>query len=256
MDLEYFYEIGRIRSKQPQYQAKKHKALDLICEQLLTHDAPYLAISGGKDSVVMAFMVDEAARTCGRDYRLWAHVSDASFPGTREIIKEVRDRLARPLDLDSNENAFKYAGFKKELRPFSKSGVFYDSIREYAADKDLAFVGVRAWESKRRMKAAKIKGSYFHSKSMGDVDVCYPLLWYKVEDVAAATYEYEAPMHPIYGKCALDGKNKFGEDQWIRLGYITSKDLLNKGTAVFLKINYPSIFNKLARSFPTIRQYT
>lgn len=255
MDIEYFREIGQLRCKQPQYQAKKQAAINLIQERLLSHKAPYLSLSGGKDSVVMAFLVSEAAIACGKSFRLWSHLSDASFPGTREIVEEVSLRIGRPLDIFESNTALENAA-SKQRQAFGKSGVFYDSIRDYAADKDLAFVGVRAWESKRRMKAAKIKGNYFHSKSMGDVDVCYPLMWYKLEDIAAATYEYGAPLHPIYGKLALDGKNKFGEEQWIRLGYITSKDLLNKGTAVFLKINYPSIFNKLAAEFPAIRQYT
>lgn len=255
MDIEYFREIGQIRCKQPQYQAKKQAAIKLIQEQLIAHETPYLALSGGKDSVIMAFIVNEAARACGKDFRLWAHLSDASFPGTREIVEEVRLLIDRPLDIFESNEAFENMS-PKQSQAFGKSGVFYNSIREYAVDKDLAFVGVRAWESKRRMKAAKIHGRYFHSKSMGDVDVCYPLLWYKLEDVAAATYEYKAPVHPIYSKFALDGKNKFGEEQWIRLGYITSKDLLNKGTAVFLKMNYPGIFNQLAAQYPAIRQYS
>ena len=44
-------------------------------------------------------------------------------------------------------------------------------------------------------------------------------------------------------------------DDYIRLGYITSRDLLDKGTAVFLKLNYPDIYNKLIKSFPEIRNH-
>ena len=49
------------------------------------------------------------------------------------------------------------------------------------------------------------------------------------------------------------GENSQGEASFIRLGYITSRDLLNKGTAVFLRINYPDEFNKLAAVYPEIR---
>ena len=140
---------------------------------------------------------------------------------------------------------------------FGKQGVFFDSIREYAADKDLSFVGVRASESKRRMRAAKVHGQTFRSKSMGDVTVCHPILWFRLEDVAAALWEYDAPIHPIYRKMQLNNfVNGFHEDSFIRLGYITSKDLLNKGTAVFLKVNYPDKFNELAMIWPEIQAWT
>ena len=52
------------------------------------------------------------------------------------------------------------------------------------------------------------------------------------------------------------GKNSNGEDRFIHLGYITSRDLLDKGTAVFLQVNYPDIFNKLRKFFPDIGNYT
>jgi 3'-phosphoadenosine 5'-phosphosulfate sulfotransferase (PAPS reductase)/FAD synthetase len=254
VNLELFYEIGRLRSKQPQYQAKKRKAQELIADMLLSHNAPYLALSGGKDSIAMAYIVDGVSTSCGKEFRVWSHISDASFPGTVEIVCDVCDQLNRPLDIFQSTVAFESAA-EKDKRAFGKTGIFYDSIREYTKDKDLSFVGVRAYESKRRMKAAKIKGASFFSESMGSVTVCYPLLWFRLEDVAAAIYEYNAPMHPIYSKQAVSKRNKFGEEQWVRLGYVTSKDLLNKGTAVFLKLNYPDLYAKFAEAYPELRLY-
>jgi 3'-phosphoadenosine 5'-phosphosulfate sulfotransferase (PAPS reductase)/FAD synthetase len=256
MDLSEFREIGRIRSKSPQYAKKRAEALQASADLLLSHKRPYLSLSGGKDSVAMAFLVDEAARSVNRDFEVWCHLSDASFPGTRETVEDVCRRIGRKLVIyESPVSAYDLAE-RKEKRAFGKSGVFFGSIREYAADKDLAFVGVRAFESKRRMKAAKVHGMVFQSESMGNVTVCHPLLWFRLADVAALLYEYNAPLHPIYAKMALGGRNKFGEESWIRLGYITSKDLLNKGTAVFLKLNYPELYNKLARAYPEIGRYT
>lgn len=137
---------------------------------------------------------------------------------------------------------------------YALSGVFFSSVREYAKDKDLCFVGVRAAESRRRMRAAKAHGQVFDSASMGDVTVCHPLLWFTLYDVAAALHEYDAPIHPIYKKITIErGENRCGEESFIRLGYITSRDLLNKGTAVFLRINYPDEFNRLAAAYPEIR---
>lgn len=62
--------------------------------------------------------------------------------------------------------------------------------------------------------------------------------------------------HGIYNKVCTDtGKNSNKEPLFIRLGYITSKDLLDRGTAVFLKLNYPDIYDKLMERFPEIRNH-
>lgn len=254
MTFDEFLNCGRLQTKMNQYKDRKRKAIDICCECLEKAEHPYLALSGGKDSVAMAFIVDEAARKCGVNFRMWAHISDASFPGTLETCKEVAEKTGRILDVyESEKSAFSYMNNEKK-QSFGKSGVFFDSIRGYAKDKDFAFVGIRAYESKRRMTAAKIHGQVFYSKSMGDVTICHPLLWFRLVDVAAALVEYDAPIHPIYKKAPVKYyMNSFREDSFIRLGYITSKDLLNKGTASFLRVNYPDKFNELATVYPEIR---
>lgn len=255
MTFEEFLERGRIQSKMLSYQRKKEKAIEVCAEQLASHKSPYLSLSGGKDSVAMAFIVNEAANRCGKTFRIWSHISDASFPGTEEIVREVAERVNRPLDIYKPDfSAFDVVG-EKQRQKFGKTGVFFASIREYAKDKDLSFVGVRAAESKRRMQAAKAHGMVFHS-SIGDCDIVNPLQWFSLDDVSAALYEYKAPVHPIYSKVSVDtGTNSNGEQIFIRLGYITSKDLIDKGTAVFLRVNYPDKFNKLAEAFPEIRRF-
>lgn len=257
MTFEDFLKCGKMNSKMTAYKNKKEKSIKL-CEDLLkTHNNPYLSISGGKDSVAMAFIVNEAACNVGKDFRLWVHLSDASFPGTEETCLKVAEMIKRPLDIYRSETSAFDTLSQKKKQSFGKSGVFFDSIREYAKDKDLSFVGVRANESKRRMNAAKAHGAVFHSKSMGDVDTCNPLQWFSVYDVASVLYEYDAPIHPIYKKKSVDiGKNSNGEPQFIRLAYITSKDLWDRGTVTFIKINYPEIYTKLVRAFPDIARFT
>lgn len=255
MTIDDFYEIGKIWCKSGKFMNKLKRAIELCANQLETHNNPYIACSGGKDSGALAFVVNEASKKCGKKIRIWSHISDASFPGTRETVMEISERLNIPVDFyESEYSAIENLSNTKQRRKFGKSGVFYGSIREYAKDKDLSFVGVRACESKRRMKAAKIKGQNFYSASMGNIDVCYPLLWFRLEDIAATTVMFDIPLHPIYQKQPVDmGKNANGEDYFIRLGYITSRDLIDKGTAVFLKLNYSDIFAKLEKAYPEIR---
>ncbi len=254
MMFEEFLNCGRLQAKMPQYTKKKSDAIALSAKALQKSNNPYVAISGGKDSVAMAFIVNEAAKLCGKSFRLWTHISDASFPGTLETCQKVSEMLECPLDIYESKSSAFDAATKGKKQSFGKTGVFFDSVRDYAKNKDLAFVGVRASESKRRKQAAKVHGPIFQSRSMGDVTVCHPLLWFRLEDVAAALWEYNAPVHPIYKKQPIEsGRNAIKEDKFIRLGYITSKDLLNKGTAVFLRINYPEQFNRLAECWPEIR---
>lgn len=256
MKIDEFYEIGEIWRRSGKFINKLQNAINLCEQQLEHHNAPYIACSGGKDSGVLAFVVHEAAKKTGKDVKIWSHVSDASFPGTVETVEAIANRVKMETEFYKCEySAIGSMKRAKERRKFGKSGVFYDSVREYAQDKDLAFVGVRAAESKRRMKAARINGQTFYSRNMGNVDVCYPILWFSLKDIAAATVMFDIPLHPIYSKNPIDlGKNANGEDYFIRLGYITSRDLLDKGTAVFLQHNYPDIFSKLAKAYPEIRK--
>ena len=256
MTLDDFLEIGRLRNRMAGYRRKLDAAIQLCAEELQKHKSPYVSVSGGKDSVAMAYVVEEAAQQTGKTYRMWCHISDASFPGTRETVEALCERLNRPLDLfECPYSAFE--AVKDDQRAiFGKTGAFYTSIREYAQDKDLAFVGVRASESARRLRAAKIKGQSFFSKSMGSVTVCNPLLWFRLEDVAATIAYYNAPIHPIYGKQALENvRNINDEEHWIRLSYVTSRDLMNMGTVMFIRANYPELYNKLAEACPDVRNY-
>lgn len=256
MTFDEFIEIGRIRANLLTYKRRKRAAIELCADALKTHERPYVALSGGKDSVAMAFIVDEAARMVNRDFRLWVHVSDASFPGTEETCAAVSSMLGRPLDVSRCEvSAFSLLSMEHK-QAFGKQGVFFSEVRKYAKDKDLSFVGTRANESKRRMAAAKAHGSAFHSASMGDVDVVNPLQWFEIYDVAAALYEYNAPIHPIYKCMSIDtGTNSNGEPQFIRLSYVTSKDLWDKGTLKFIKINYPELYAKVVIACPDAARF-
>lgn len=257
MTLSELLDCGKLRSKMLSYKKKKEKAIQLCVEQLKNHKTPYVALSGGKDSVAMAFIVNEAAEIVGKDYSLWVHLSDASFPGTEEICKNVSEILNKKLDISRCEkSAFELLSIEP-VKAFGKSGVFFSEVKKYAKNKDLAFVGVRGTESKRRMKAAIGHGMFFHSNSMGNVDVVNPLQWFDIYDVAAALTEYNAPIHPIYTKMSTDtGNNCNGEPYFIRLSYLTSKDLWEKGTMFFIKVNYPEMYSKLIQHCPDVARFT
>lgn len=257
-DIRDMLDMGKIRAKMSAYKTKKQKAIDLCAEKLLSHRAPYVALSGGKDSVAMAYIVNDAAIRTGKDFRLWLHASDASFPGTIETCRDVADKICRPLDISmSKASAFDLLRDTDRKQAFGKTGVFFTEVRRYASDKDLAFVGVRAGESKRRTQAAKAHGQSVYSKSMGNIDVIYPLQWFDIYDVMAALIEYDAPIHPIYYKQSIDpGLTSTKEPRFIRLSYVTGRDLWERGTLTFIKLNYPDLYAKVIDALPDAARYT
>jgi 3'-phosphoadenosine 5'-phosphosulfate sulfotransferase (PAPS reductase)/FAD synthetase len=107
------------------------------------------------------------------------------------------------------------------------------------------------------MQAAKAHGMVFRSQSMGNIDVVNPLQWFTIYDVFSVLAEYDAPVHPIYKKFAVDNHNNAnGEPLFIRLGYVTAKDLMDKGTVLFLKVNYPELYSKLVQANPDVSRFT
>ena len=249
----YLREIGEINVKSTSFRRKLETARNIVREALSSHVSPYVAVSGGKDSIAMLGIVNDVALEMRRDFEVFAHLSDASFPGTEETIVNAVDKLGRRAVLDwSPVSAFDVMGRPGSWSHLGKKGYFFEAIKNYVTStkRDLAFVGVRASESSRRRRAIRIHGCIFQTKTPSPITLCYPLAWFDIKDVAAAIIYYDLPIHPIYSK------NPIGEDPLnIRLGYATAKDLLSHGTAVFIKVNYPDIFTKMAAYWPEIRRY-
>lgn len=246
-------ELGELRLNMPVYRRRLEKAKSIVGQAFSQCERPYVAVSGGKDSIAMLGIVDDVAKELGRDFEIWAHLSDASFPGTEETIRETCRIIGREPIIDwSPVSAFDVIdqGSKQQ---FGKKGYFFDAIKNYVEtnNRDLVFIGVRAQESARRRRAVRIHGQIFQTSVPSPITACYPIAWFEVEDVAATIIKYGLPFHPIYYKKDLDGNTLN-----IRLGYVTAKDLLHKGTAVFLKVNYPELYNKLAQKWPEVALYT
>lgn len=239
-------------AKLPQFECRVRKAKDFAKQAFEISERPYLSISGGKDSVATAIIVNNVATQLNRDFILWAHVSDASFPGTTETIQAIATKINRKLILsESSVSAFDVLKARNAVKAFGKSGYFFDAIREAVAahEFDLAFVGVRASESARRKKAVKALGSLFRSEHTNQW-VCYPLSWFHVNDVFALILREDFPLHPIYFK-----RHPSGDCRHIRLGYLTAQDLMHRGTLAFIRDNYLEQYQKIIQARPEFSVY-
>lgn len=238
----------------PTFKRKVEKAKEFIREAFSISTHPYLACSGGKDSIAMFSLVDEIAIELNRQYIVWGHLSDASFPFTQETIEEscfMSKKAIQYLDF-SPVSAFDV--IKDSVSQFGKKGYFFNAIADFQKKSrcDLAFIGVRASESARRKKAVKIHGHLFESSVTGiRQKCCYPLAYWNVDDVFAQILISGYPLHPIYSK-----RHHLGDIRKIRLGYLTSQDLLNIGTVGFIRDNYPQQYQQLILACPKFANYT
>lgn len=233
----------------PRFKSRIEQAKEFIRESFSISKNPYLSCSGGKDSIAMLVLTDQIARELGRSFLIWGHISDASFPGTREIIESAAQKCDRQLILDESEvSAFDVLMERDNVRQFGKSGYFFEAIKKFELNyqTDLAFVGVRASESQRRKKAAQVHGHLFRSNITTPRWVSNPIVWLSVEDVFALVLSTGFPLHPIYSKQHPQGVKA------IRLGYLTAQDLLHKGTLSFLRINYPEQYDKVVAAKPSL----
>lgn len=238
--------IGSVHRFTAQYQRQKNKALRIISQVLCDSPKFYAGISGGKDSVALLAMLMLA------DVRgdLWAHVSDASFPGTVETIRTCAEISGWPLILDESPvSAFDVIGQQSRAK-FGKKGYFFDAIERLITEGGykVGFTGVRAAESKRREKAFAAHGHIFKTTVPAPITRCDAIAHFRIEDVAAAIVETGLPFHPIYDKAPMS-------DRCVRLGYATSLDLIERGTVVFLKAHYPELYVKLCNAYPAARNY-
>lgn len=241
--------LGPVRAAFPDFKKKLADAVDFSARHLMMSKRPYVSVSGGKDSVALLGVVAEAARRCRREIVAWAHVSDASFPGTEETIARACEVAGVSVHFDRSPvsafDVFGHGGNEK----YGKEGYFFGAIKKWveSGGYDLVFVGVRAAESRRRMNAACAHGMAYSTKIPTAHKKCEPLTWWSIEDVAAAIHCYGLPIHPIYGKRRMS-------DVPIRLGYVTAADWM-ADQATFLRMNYPEQFKKLAAVAPEVRQY-
>lgn len=242
-------EIGPVRAAMPDFKRKIEYAVHFSAQQLARSEMAYVSVSGGKDSIALLGVVAEAAHNCGKDIVAWAHVSDASFPGTEETISKACEITGVQIVFDRSPiSAFEVFGHASNKK-YGKEGYFFSAIRNWgeSGPYDLVFTGVRALESKRRTDAAFAHGKFYKTTVPYPHSKCEPLCWWTVEDVAAAIYHYRLPIHPIYEKRRMT-------DVPIRLGYITAADWMSD-QAMFLRINYPEQFKKLAAVAPEVRRY-
>lgn len=229
------------------FMARVEKAKELISRHL---DNAYIAISGGKDSAVLAHL----AHCIDPLVPMYSWMDDLEWPETSEMLEQYRS------DYNWNIHIIRRNGLWDRLVKIGKSpfvhNYFYDSSLLPESRRDpikcykTVFLGLRADESKDRFRNATTRGCQYVKRD--GVNVVAPLQWWEPRDVFAYLLHHAIPIHPIYSK---DRFNNFDPGVLRVSWWIPSPAVSRHGYCVWLRHYYPDKYNLLANVFSEARCY-
>jgi phosphoadenosine phosphosulfate reductase len=240
-----------LHAKTTEFISTVSTAHSLIKDALDHMNNPYLSFSGGKDSTVMLHMVLKHKPDIPVVY--WN--ADASYPDTEKFIQKI----VKEWNLN-----FINAKTEPILSIFKEYGINHPSIEQktmiatvYRPIKKLikehyfdgVFVGLRAEESSGRRKLIKNRGQLFYNKSQ-QVMECLPIAHFKTQDIWSYITAYNLPYNKVYDHTKLCHRND------IRVSYWCGESSRHLGRWVWLKTEYPELYNCLASEFPEVREFS
>ncbi len=176
-------------SETSEYRKRVREAKDIIDQALKRYANPYVAYSGGKDSLCLLHLVLQEQN----DIDVWHwDYGDALIPRSieREIIKNARQ-------IGAENIVIRKRGNNKHARENYKFGYhhFFVSLNKLKKERgwNLGFIGIRKEESLRR----KREYSHFFDKHN-----CYPILNFSWKDVWAYIVSNNLPYPSIYDRYA------------------------------------------------------
>lgn len=192
----------------------KHKVAQTVArirEALTASRMPYVAFSGGKDSLVLAWLVE---RITGGVTLAWSD-DELEYPETVEMMTTLHDTgsLAFAVTSGVSRHANWFAPWTD--RPFWRDPlpgtIWIDGDQDdWMASQgyDLTFVGTRAEESRKRrdwlVYANATWGATYPTRS-GTGTRCCPMWDWSSDDVWAYTVTHDVPVNPVYHRLAEIG---------------------------------------------------
>lgn len=244
----------RLHARLPVHRKRVSRAQSIVRDWLAQSRSPYIACSGGKDSVAMLHLVQCVA---GEPIPVLWHDSGVEWPGVDHVFERLRDRqlitrlhIVRPkhdvIALKRRQLAGEIsAAAKDRLALFEPLAAAVQS-----AGYDASAVGLRQEESKARRMDASTHGPIYRRRD--GILRCLPLLYWTWQDVYAYTALHSLPLHPIYSAPLLELEHR-GR---IRLSWWLSTDHWRHGEIAWVRDNYPDIYARLRQALPNVRTIT
>lgn len=236
-----------LHSRLPGYRRRVAQAQAAVTEWLSRCHHPYIAFSGGKDSVCVLHLVREQVSDIPAVYL----DADNCFPEVSVLIDETPNCLRYPTSepfLDTLRR-FGLDGGTDLDRQTMRSTV-YEPVRRLLANYgyDGCAYGIRAAESHGRRQSVRFHNLVFYSKQY-QAWQCQPVGWWSYNDVWAYIVSNALPYAGTYDRMW----DMPEVDQ--RVSYWAGETKRRHGRYAWLKRNYPELWNKLAAALPEVRNY-
>lgn len=183
-------ERGRLWSRSPQYKKKVDGAYRIIESALDKYDPMYVSFSCGKDSAVMFDLVRDINPDIEGRFIRWPETK--WIDNFDEIIEAWTQLGAKVSVLDLHRGSLSESVPDRWIR-----------LRNKAPSKG-AFVGLRADESRARMKTLRIHGTLFEAKD--GFARCCPVAFFNTNDIAARIVERKLPILSTYGFSGIESR--------------------------------------------------
>ena len=220
----------------------------------------YVAWSGGKDSTVLAHMVN----VLRPDTLVWSLKDDRDISFILNYLKSVAEIFNFNLQIDYTE-AIKQNSIKRsdvsEKSNFDefidRDGNIYKTYQDYIDKKRNqisiwrgCFLGLRIEESKTRLFNYAKKGIFYKTKD--NHIMCNPLSKLTGDDIFAYLITNNIPILDVYQRTML-AKN--GDPRLIRYHDIIPRRYASEGFVSWLKYHYNDEYERLRSYFPSIQEY-
>ena len=216
-------------TRSSEYRKRKEMTHGIIAEFLEQEKRYFVAVSWGKDSVVLADMFYQAGAKCKYIYiRNLAREPEGNIA--------VRDEFLKQYPLDYEEIVYDYADadetyFDRHGNPKKWQHILQDLQKQFGCH----VTGIRYDESAKRRRR-------FHIFGLETVNSFAPFRYMTAYDIFAYLWEHDLPVHPNY---AMTGGGRWDKYR-IRVAAIGNKEGDGIGRQEWEKEYYRDICNRVA----------
>lgn len=239
---EMFLNFARLR----QHQGRVVRARGIVAEWLAQTEKPYIAFSAGKDSTVTLALIREQRPETPAVY----FDADCAFPEVDRLLDATPNLIRFPADEPFLQTLSRYTLSDPRLERATMQSTVWGPVRRLLARHgfDGMAYGLRAEESRGRAMHFRQRGAIFRYRRDG-VLACQPICQWSYHDVWAFIFSQNLEYAKTYDRMW----DMQIEDQ--RISYWAGETKRNWGRYVWLKRNYPELWNRLAAALPEVRAY-
>lgn len=238
-------QIFTLHAKLSTFRRKVALAESRVAEWLEQAENPYIAFSGGKDSLCVLNLVRKFSPQVPAIY----FDGDCAYPEVLALFESIPHLLKFPTK-EPFLKTLKENWHDPRLEQITMETTVYEPVKRLLKDFcfDAVAYGLRADESVGRKKHGKVKGAIFRYKISG-VLACQPIWDWSYNDVWAYIVSNDLDYCKTYDKL-FDAPI---EKQ--RISYWAGESCIGLGRYAWLKRNYPELWRKLITEIPEASVY-